>query len=382
MEAAIANAALMGDAPLAAAQRAEAARVAQQQQAQFREGQLGLTRSLDDVVSGRAPSVAEMQGTRQIGNLQRNIMGNAAAAARGGNAALALRTALAETARLGGDAVANAAMLRAQEAATARGQMAGVLEAGRSADIGLAGQDAQFTQAANVENARLAQQVALANQGAQMTAATTNQQAQQAVNLANQRAIQEANQSNAQFQQTASQVGATFQQQTGVLNMQNQQEANRANQASQLTTRSQDVGERHDRATEALQSSKNVLDAETEKLKAEAAMKGAVVSGGAAAAGSLIKASDRRLKTGIADANDKEILEFLAMLRPKSYRYKSGGPREVGIVAQDLEKSRMGKNIVRDTDDGKGIDVAQAAGAFLAALGNINSRISKLEKAA
>jgi hypothetical protein len=49
------------------------------------------------------------------------------------------------------------------------------------------------------------------------------------------------------------------------------------------------------------------------------------------------------------------------------------------IMAQDLEKSAMGRALVRDIGGRKAIDVNQATGAALAALAQINARLSKVE---
>jgi hypothetical protein len=92
-------------------------------------------------------------------------------------------------------------------------------------------------------------------------------------------------------------------------------------------------------------------------------------------------ASDRNLKTGIVDA-DEQVDEMLAKLSPKAYSYKDEkhgvGPR-VGIMAQDLERSSLGRDIVDDTTEGKMIDVNKALSLALAAVARLDKRVRELE---
>lgn len=88
--------------------------------------------------------------------------------------------------------------------------------------------------------------------------------------------------------------------------------------------------------------------------------------------------SDRRLKKNIK-SNDKDMDEFLSALKNYSYEYKDGkevkGERH-GVMVQDLLKSRAGKSITGKSDDGMGyIDVKEAIGPILAALGRLNDKI-------
>lgn len=378
-QAALGEAALMGETPLAEAARAEAARINQTPQGEFRDAQLGLARSLQDVIAGRAPSVAELQGNRQTGNLQSNIMGNAAAAGRGGNTALALRSALNATARLGGDAVANAALLRAQEGAVARGQAAGLFESARSADIGLANLDAQNVQQANLANATLAQQIALANQGARMTTQQANQQAQQTTNLANQQASQQANLTNAQLAQQAAASNQGSQLTTAQTNAQLLQQANANNQQSQITTRGQNITESQGQAGNVLQANANQAAVAGAQMNAQTQAKqqsGNLVS---TAAGLALLKSDRRAKEDISAVPPSAFREFLAAAEPNRWRYKGQPEPHIGPMAQDLERSEIGRTMVRDTPDGKAIDIPAATTALIATFADMHRRVSKLE---
>ena len=113
----------------------------------------------------------------------------------------------------------------------------------------------------------------------------------------------------------------------------------------------------------------------------EQQMMGSLIGGGA-----TLLASDENLKKNIKDG-DKEVKSFLDALSAKEYEYKdpsqkgtAEGPR-VGIIAQDLEKSNMGKTLVKEGPDGKVVDTAQGFGAVLAAQASLNKRMGDFEKA-
>jgi hypothetical protein len=73
---------------------------------------------------------------------------------------------------------------------------------------------------------------------------------------------------------------------------------------------------------------------------------------------------------------------MLNALRPIEYHYKGeapGSPLHFGVFAQDLEKSRMGGSVVRDTPIGKVIDGREAIGPLFAAVAGLHNRVSQLE---
>jgi hypothetical protein len=93
--------------------------------------------------------------------------------------------------------------------------------------------------------------------------------------------------------------------------------------------------------------------------------------------------SDERAKRGVTDVS--YVTSFLETLRPVTYEYKNphqagaAEGRRYGILAQDLEKTDIGRSFVVDTPQGKMVDVAQGFGPVLAALAEINDRLKKLE---
>lgn len=82
----------------------------------------------------------------------------------------------------------------------------------------------------------------------------------------------------------------------------------------------------------------------------------------------------------------KEVNEMMDKLEPKKYRYKNPNApgaaegNRYGIMAQDLEKSSLGKTLVKQTQQGKMVDTVQGFGAVLAAQAELNRRLKKLEK--
>lgn len=95
--------------------------------------------------------------------------------------------------------------------------------------------------------------------------------------------------------------------------------------------------------------------------------------------------SDERRKKDIKPAK-KEVNSFLKELNAREYSYRdpeapgAAPGRRVGIMAQDLEKSSMGRALVKNTPNGKMVDTVQGFGAVLAAQSELMKRIESLEK--
>lgn len=79
---------------------------------------------------------------------------------------------------------------------------------------------------------------------------------------------------------------------------------------------------------------------------------------------------DERLKTDIKPISQDEIKEFRENIRPKLFRYineKHGSGEFAGPMAQDLEKSALGRRIVFENHKGeKAIDIGKAVMLLLA----------------
>lgn len=92
--------------------------------------------------------------------------------------------------------------------------------------------------------------------------------------------------------------------------------------------------------------------------------------------------SDERMKENVSTPSDGAVSDFLASVRPVSYDYKrEAGQREGrrhGFMAQDIERSDIGKSIVVDRGDGtKVIDAAGAIGPILVALKHVNDKAER-----
>ena len=102
---------------------------------------------------------------------------------------------------------------------------------------------------------------------------------------------------------------------------------------------------------------------------------------GAVAGGIAGLFSDRKLKKKVRSANPrasaKEIDQLLKNLKAYNYEYKNqkyGSGRRLGVMAQDLEKTRLGKRIVVDTPVGKAIDIGKGLGLALATQAHLNKK--------
>jgi hypothetical protein len=106
-------------------------------------------------------------------------------------------------------------------------------------------------------------------------------------------------------------------------------------------------------------------------------------------AGTVIgAASDERVKKGIKSA-EKPIKEMFDSLSPKSYRYKDsfagdaqgGNDRYVSVMAQDLEKTKLGRSFVTHRDDGTRIvDYGKGLGVMLAGQAHLHKKMNKIER--
>jgi hypothetical protein len=96
------------------------------------------------------------------------------------------------------------------------------------------------------------------------------------------------------------------------------------------------------------------------------------------------KLSDERAKTNIAPA-DSEIEDFLGHLAAKRYQYKEGTGEppgmHTGVMAQDMERSPVGREFVREGPDGmKWVDTGRMPLMLLAALAEQQKRLDSLEQ--
>ena len=97
--------------------------------------------------------------------------------------------------------------------------------------------------------------------------------------------------------------------------------------------------------------------------------------------------SDKNLKKNIKKAKDKDLMNpkeidgFLNDLYAYEYNYKDsnhGAGKQVGVMAQDLEKTQLGKQMVEDTPEGKQINAAKGLGLAMASQARLNQRLNSI----
>jgi hypothetical protein len=97
-----------------------------------------------------------------------------------------------------------------------------------------------------------------------------------------------------------------------------------------------------------------------------------MVGGGTSLASAAIMSSDRRVKTDIREASKEDLKELQSKLTPYIFKYKDaifGKGDFVGVMAQDLEKSKLGRTLVfTDSDGVKKIDLKRTLSLLLASL--------------
>lgn len=244
-------------------------------------------------------------------------------------------------------------------------------------------------QAPSIAEAQLrqAQDKTLAQQLASIQAARPRNAANSARNLIRSQALQGQNLA----QQAA---GARLQEQRGAQQLLGttlaQEQAAADNLTQGFLQQGFSMAQAQQAAQAQLEALKNQNDMQAKKINAEAqqaveAQFGKAMAGLAQGAGRAI-ASDKRVKNNIKDAG-KEFDDFVSKIKSKSFKYKEGFepdmPGEVfGVMAQDLEKSKIGKSMVDEDENGvKTLNLKRGFAALLASQGRTASKISALEKA-
>lgn len=103
--------------------------------------------------------------------------------------------------------------------------------------------------------------------------------------------------------------------------------------------------------------------------------------------------SDENLKKDISPSGgdaSRVISEFMNALKSYTYEYKDKADNGIknpegkvtSVMAQDLEKTKMGRNMVKDGPDGKMVDYAQGMAPLFAAIAELNQRTKHLKKEA
>ncbi len=332
---------------------------------QFRTGQAGLVNQLQESAAGRGPSLATSTLNQANAAAAASRMSQAASErGYGGGAATTRNLAYQQGAANQGNAIA-AAQLRLQEQQQAQQALGSVLNSGRGADIN----EGQLNQNNNQFNATNQNQFT-------MDQAHLNQQTQ----LANQEAkLKTMGYNDAQI---ASMLGLSSN-----LNAQNQQnqiaynnlgvEQNTALQGIQSQAFNNAAG--HSLGSQAIGAIGGLAEAAGNLY----------TMGGASVAKEATKGitSDERQKTTFSKVSaDKDMMQFLDKIGNHKYVYKNtdleGSDDKIHFspMAQELEKTNVGKTMVSDNEDGvKRVDYSRSLGTILSGLSLLNGRLKKLE---
>jgi len=304
------------------------------------QGGMGGTRALmQQAALGQTPSVAEaqMQSGIDRGIQAQMAMANAARGGAGARAA-AMRQAQLQGADMQAGVAGQAAALRAQEMAGARGQLLG---ADQAIQQGLAG-----LRTSDQGQATTAMQAALQNRAMDDAAKA------QLYGMGNQAAMTEM-QARQAYAGTQAQHDLTV----------------------QMANANIEAGHQ----------------AQQTELNKQLVQGGAGAAAGMAAAAIPLMFSDIRAKTKIREA-DEDVDDFLSKLRAYKYEYtkdakakggaKAPEGKHTSVMAQDLERSKAGKDLVEKHASGyKAVNYGKALPVMLASLGRLHARVSSLAEA-
>lgn len=313
-------------------QQGRAAQLAGGPQAQARGMQMGLAQQLQRIASGQQQGAGELATQRQVAQglaAQQAAARMARGANQAGGAGLGAARNMAAMGVAGAGQAQQAALQDQQGAMGMLGQVSGQMRAG---DMDFAGQ-----------NAQLAQQMGLANLGYN---------------------------NNALMQQ------AGFNQQTNLANQQAMLQNRGQNDAAALAYLSQLYGINMGQA--GLQGAYNQAQLQNTGMFPD------LLQAGGALGGAALMASDERLKTDVMDGGEA-VDEMLEALRPMVYRYKDerhGEGLRLGVMAQDLEQSELGRGVVFEDAEGKKVDISKALSLALAANARLAQRVADLERKA
>jgi hypothetical protein len=410
------------------------AQIAMGQQDQWRQGQQSLAQHLADRVNGHGGSVAQEQmnqGMQQAINAQRSQ----AASARGINPALAARMSAQNQGNIMQQTAASGGLLRAQEQTQAEQSLAGLQSQARGQDMSIAHNQAQLNQQNMQNNQNLAGQYLQAGMGREESQQKAN--AQYAQMMADQ--TQAANTVNASvasgnadreqkgkagaagavgtFLGAVSDVRAKKEIQTGdgakrdlvdfleqqygrMSNPEHWQDVNPdgVNEIAMARKRGELLNERPEYREAFLDEPRNYRlfdpssrpDASTPQWRAgqdqraerplgdyrlvnASAPQGADPYWQSGQDQRTTKPTDPRGSYGLLDA-----------LAASKYKYKDperfGEGQQYGVMAQDLEKTPVGRSFVETAPDGsKMVDYGKGFGAVLAAQQMLHERIKSLE---
>lgn len=311
----------------------------------IRAQQMGLSQSLAQSAYGQGgPSLAALQGQRaQQNNLMSALQGMSANRQNH----LAQNGIYGALAQAGSAANAQSGFQRAGEQAQAQASLGNVLSGGRTSDIGAATSQAQLNQQDQIQRAQMVQKyLGMGGNLAQAQQATDQDMAQMMAKYSSQ--LEDIKLHN--YQQRAQQNKAMLSSLLGG----GQQMAGAGGggggggDGGELNWLSQDGG---------------YSDAS---------------SGMAVDMGNM---SDERVKKDVKPGEEK-VRAFLDALSPHIYKYKDktdGEGEHLSVMAQELEKSDLGKEFVKETPRGKRVDYGKGLETMKAAAEYLEKRMKAME---
>jgi hypothetical protein len=91
--------------------------------------------------------------------------------------------------------------------------------------------------------------------------------------------------------------------------------------------------------------------------------------------------SDETQKTDIAPTSDADLDEMLSSMHAYNYRYKDeakhGEGERAGVMAQDVAKSKLGRQMIVETDDGMALDGNKLLSGLLASVSYLNRKVKE-----
>lgn len=380
--------------------------------ADYRNKQLALLAALERRASGQDPSLAKLNVQENFDRIIASQRG--AAAASRGNPALAMRLSAIQGGELQQQASREGVRAALEERYATEQQIASVSAQGREAEFQRSATQAQLEQqaaalTAQAQNERTVQQGELTFRGDLSNQAAENARLSQQAGFDQATNTYNANTENSRSLQQAQLIQDTLRGNQSAVNDRNMQQGNIAGGIQQSTLAANAQKEAAAKAASAAivsaqiradvdgygyslnaltnaGSSQGNLAAQGENADVNAqnntntnnaTLAGSIFQGGGAAI-----ASDERAKKDVEPGNDKT-KQFLNALEARNFKYKQphkhGAGEHTGIMAQDMEKSELGREVVVDTAGGKMIDMKRGMMAVFAAQANLNKRINEIE---
>lgn len=366
---------------------------------------------------GNEGTFLKRQAMRDVAKLKADSAAGAAVAraheitgARTAGAGLATSMRSADDARAALEAQFRQQAATSNQATGAQAEIANASQAnafrltGRAQDIGVASGNRDAALAASSTNAAAQNQQTIVGGQMRLTADTSNADRQTTVDTQNANREQGARATNAAATNdratTVMTTGAqidTANADRGVKvatgNRDADLTASTTNANNAVTTQGQQIqkdtalGNQAISALQAGTTAQQAADnARLKEREIQQAGQNAKLSSLATGASMLATMSDARAKEDIAPESSKDVSDFLGALKAVSYRYRSAkdGPEgeRHGILAQDLEKSKIGKSVVKEGPDGKKrVDTAGLTLALAGVLAHVakEKRMSKKE---